>query len=81
MTTIEEQVTQTFENVKAIVEAAGASLDKVVSVRVYLASLDDFSKMNAVYRQFFTEDFPARTTIGAQLLLGMLIEVDCIAVV
>ncbi|MBI3652988.1 MAG: hypothetical protein HY231_18335 [Acidobacteria bacterium] len=79
-TTFEEQATQTFENIKAIVEAAGATLDKVVSVRVYLANLEDFSKMNAIYRQFFAEDFPARTTIGAALLLGMLIEVDCIAV-
>jgi 2-iminobutanoate/2-iminopropanoate deaminase len=80
VTTFEEQAAQTFENIKAIVEAAGAALDKVVSVRVYLANLDDFSKMNAVYRQYFTDDFPARTTIGASLLLGMLIEVDCIAV-
>ena len=80
VTTIDEQATQTFENIKAILEAAGASLNNVVSVRVYLANLDDFSKMNAVYRQYFTEDYPARTTIGAQLLLGMLIEVDCVAV-
>lgn len=80
VTTFEEQATLTFENIKAIVEAAGSSLAKAVSVRIYLADLNDFSKMNAIYRQFFTEDFPARTTIGAQLLLGMLIEVDCIAV-
>jgi 2-iminobutanoate/2-iminopropanoate deaminase len=81
VTTFEDQATQTFENIKAIIEAAGASLENVVSVRVYLASLDDFSKMNAIYRQYFPEDFPARTTIGAQLLLEMLIEVDCIAVI
>ncbi len=78
--TFEEQATLTFESIKAIVEAAGSSLAKVVSVRIYLANLNDFSKLNQIYRQFFAEDFPARTTIGAQLLLGMLIEVDCVAV-
>ena len=80
VTTIEEQATQVFDNVKAVIEAAGATLDNVVSVRVYLANLEDFAKMNAIYRQYFTGDFPARTTIGASLLLEMLIEVDCIAV-
>jgi 2-iminobutanoate/2-iminopropanoate deaminase len=78
-TTFEEQAIQTFENVKAIVEAAGSSLAKVLRVNVYLADLNDFQKMNDVYRRYFTPDFPARTTIGAQLLLSMLIEVDCIA--
>jgi 2-iminobutanoate/2-iminopropanoate deaminase len=78
--TFEEQAKQTFESIKAIVEAAGSSLAKVVSVRIYLADLNDFAKLNAIYRQYFTEDYPARTTIGAQLLLGMLIEVDCVAV-
>jgi 2-iminobutanoate/2-iminopropanoate deaminase len=79
--TFEEQAKQTFESIKAIVEAAGSSLAKVVSVRIYLADLNDFSKLNAIYRQYFTEDYPARTTIGAQLLLGMLIEVDCVAII
>lgn len=79
-TTFDEQATQVFENIKAIVEGAGSSLDNVVSVRVYLASLDDFSKMNAVYREYFTGEFPARTTVGAQLLPNVMIEVDCVAV-
>ena len=78
-TTFEEQAVQVFENIKAILEAAGSSLGKVVRVNVYLANLDDFAKMNEVYRRYFTGDFPARTTVGAQLLLKMLIEVDCIA--
>ena len=80
-TTFEEQANQVFENIKAIVEAAGSSLDRVLSVRVYLADLNDFAKMNTIYRQYFTEDFPARTTIGAQLLSKALIEVDCIAAI
>jgi 2-iminobutanoate/2-iminopropanoate deaminase len=79
VTTFEEQAVQTFENVKAIVEGAGSSLGKVLRVNIYLADLNDFPKMNEIYRRYFTPDFPARTTIGAQLLLNMLIEVDCIA--
>ncbi|HEY7543843.1 MAG TPA: Rid family detoxifying hydrolase [Blastocatellia bacterium] len=80
VTGIEDQATQTFDNIKAIVEAAGSSMANVVKVNVYLADLKDFSKMNEIYRQYFGPDFPARATIGAQLLLGMLIEVDCVAV-
>lgn len=80
VTTIEEQATLTFENIKAIVEAAGSSMANVVKVNVYLADLKDFAKMNEIYRQYFPADYPARATIGAQLLLGMLIEVECIAV-
>jgi len=76
----EEQAVQVLENVKAIVEAAGAALSDVVRVNVYLSNLGDFAKMNEVYRRYFREDYPARTTVGAQLLAQYLIEVDCIAV-
>ena len=79
--TFEEQATQVFENIKAILEAGGSSMAKVLRVNVYLADLEDFAKMNEVYRRYFTGEFPARTTIGAQLLLKMLIEVDCIAAI
>jgi 2-iminobutanoate/2-iminopropanoate deaminase len=76
----EEQATQAFENVKAIVEAGGAKLADVVNVNVYLADLGNFAKMNEVYRRYFSGDFPARATVGTQLLGGMGIEVSCIAV-
>jgi 2-iminobutanoate/2-iminopropanoate deaminase len=79
VTTFEEQAVQSFENLKAIVEAAGSSLERVLRVNVYLADLNDFQKMNDIYRRYFKPDFPARTTIGAQLFQNMLIEVDCIA--
>jgi len=49
-------------------------------VNVYLADLANFSKMNEVYKRYFTEEYPARATVGAQLLLEMGIEVECIAV-
>lgn len=80
VTGIEEQAKRTFENIKAILEASGSSMANVVKVNIYLADLKDFAKMNEIYRQYFPADYPARATIGAQLLLGMLIEVDCIAV-
>jgi reactive intermediate/imine deaminase len=78
--TFEEQAVQTFENVKAILEAAGASLADVVRVGVYLADLSHFAKMNEIYTRYFSPDYPARTTIGAQLAPNIQIEVDCIAV-
>jgi 2-iminobutanoate/2-iminopropanoate deaminase len=76
----EEQAVRVLENVKAIVEAAGAALSDVVRVNVYLSNLGDFAKMNEIYRRYFSEDYPARTTVGVQLLAQYLIEVDCIAV-
>jgi 2-iminobutanoate/2-iminopropanoate deaminase len=76
----EEQAAQVFENIKAIVEAGGAKLADVVKVNVYLADLANFAKMNEVYRRYFSGDFPARATVGTQLLGGMAIEVECIAV-
>lgn len=78
--TFEGQAVQVFENIKAIVIAGGATLADVVKVNVYLADLANFSKMNEVYKRYFTEDYPARATVGSQLLGGMGIEVECIAV-
>jgi reactive intermediate/imine deaminase len=76
----EAQAVQVFENIKAIVEGGGATLADVVKVNVYLADLANFAKMNEIYRRYFTEDYPARATVGTQLLGGMGIEVECIAV-
>jgi len=76
----EEQAVQVFENIKAIVEGAGATLADVVKVNVYLVDLANFAKMNEIYKRYFNEDYPARATVGTQLLGGMGIEVECIAV-
>ena len=76
----EEQAVQVLENIKAIVEASGATLADVTKVNVYLADLSNFARMNEVYKRYFVEAYPARATIGAQLLGGMMIEVECIAV-
>jgi 2-iminobutanoate/2-iminopropanoate deaminase len=74
-----EQVRQTFENVRTILDASGASLDDVVKVNAYLTDLTRFAEFNEVYGEFFRHDPPARTTV-ATALLGILVEVDCIAV-
>jgi 2-iminobutanoate/2-iminopropanoate deaminase len=76
----EDQAARTLENIKTILAAAGATMDDVVKVNVYLADLSNFQKMNDVYRRFFKEPYPARATIGSQLLLEMGIEIECVAV-
>jgi 2-iminobutanoate/2-iminopropanoate deaminase len=75
---IAEQTRAALQNVKAIVEAAGATLADVVKVNVYLTDLGNFAAMNEVYRTFFSEPFPARTTVQAGLL-GFLVEIDAVA--
>jgi len=80
--TVEEQTRLTLENIKAILEAGGASMRDVVKVTVILTELANFRPMNEVYKTFFPEPFPARITYGAGLALpGMLVEIDAIAYV
>jgi 2-iminobutanoate/2-iminopropanoate deaminase len=76
----EDQVRQTFENLRTILEAAGSGLGDVVKVNAYVTDLTRFARFNEVYREFFAQDPPARTTVGVDLL-GILVEVDCVAVV
>lgn len=71
---------QTFENLKVILEAVGSDLVNVVKVNAYLTDLTRFARFNEVYVEFFGAGPPARTTVGADLL-GILVEVDCVAVV
>ncbi len=78
--TIEEQATLTFENIKAILEAGGFSMSDVVQVTTYLTDLGDFPKYNEIYKKYFPEPYPARATVGCQLLMHTFIEVACIAV-
>ena len=75
---IKSETRRTLENIRAILEAAGSSLRDVVRVGVFLADMNDFAAMNEVYKQFFPEDPPARTTVGAQLP-KIKVEIDCIA--
>ena len=75
-----DQVRQTFKNVQTILEAAGSSLEDVVMVNAYVTDLTRFAEFNDVYKEFFQNDPPARTTV-ATALLGILVEVDCIAAI
>jgi len=74
----EDQVRQTLRNLQTVLEAAGSSLDDVVKVNAYLTDLTRFARFNEVYKEFFRNDPPARTTVGAALL-GFLVEIDCVA--
>lgn len=76
--TIEEQTERTLENVKAILEAAGATLADVVKSTVHLSDLALFSRFNEVYASYFPEPRPARTTVGSELL-GIMVEIDVVA--
>ena len=69
-----------FENLRAILQAAGSSLDHVMKCNVYLRDIDDFAAMNEVYETYFSQPFPARTTIQAGALPGgIAVEIECIA--
>ncbi len=77
--TIEEQTRLTLENLAAVLGAAGAGLGHVVKCGVYLADLNDFAAMDAVFAEVMSDPLPARTTIGCALR-GIKVEIDAIAV-
>ena len=76
-----EQARMTFDNLTVLLEAAGTSWDQALKVGVYLADLNYFGEMNEIYAGYLNKPYPARTTVQAGLPPGMLIEVDCIALV
>ena len=77
---IKEQTRQALTNIKAILEEAGTSMDNVVKTTVFMANMDDFADMNAVYAEFFTEPYPARSAVAVKTLpKGALIEIEVIA--
>ena len=74
------QTRQSLTNVKHVLEAAGSGLEKVVKVTVFLKDMKDFAAMNAVYSEFFTENFPARSAVQvAALPKDGLVEIEVIA--
>ena len=77
---IEAQTEAVIRNIAKILEASGCGLADVVKTTVHLADLRDFGRFNAVYARHFPEPRPVRTTVGSQLL-GILVEIDVIAVV
>ena len=76
---ITEQTRKTMENIKAILEAEGYSLNEVVQSNVYLSSTKQFNDFNNEYGKHFTKEPPARVTVGVELGLGALVEISVIA--
>jgi 2-iminobutanoate/2-iminopropanoate deaminase len=79
---LEEQAEQVLRNLSAVLEAAGSDLGHVVKTTVFLADMNDFNAMNEVYRRYFKEDPPARSTVQvARLPRNARIEIEAIAIV
>ncbi|HVL70768.1 MAG TPA: Rid family detoxifying hydrolase [Beijerinckiaceae bacterium] len=78
--TFEEQARQAFENLGAVLHASGSSMAKVVKTTIFLADQAKFPELNALYREFFPERPPVRSTPVVALPRGLLISIDCIAV-
>lgn len=78
---IAPQTERVLENLKAVLQAAGATLQDVVKTTVYLKNMSEFAAMNEVYGRYFAERPPARATVEvARLPKDVLVEIDCIAV-
>ncbi|WP_022669021.1 Rid family detoxifying hydrolase [Desulfospira joergensenii] len=81
-TTVQEQTGQAMKNVKAVLEAAGTSLDKILKATIFLDTMDDFSGMNQVYEEALKGHKPARSAFEVgRLPKGALVEIECIAAV
>ena len=79
---VEEQTRQALKNLEAIMREAGTDLNSVVKTTVFLKDMEDFAAMNAVYGEFFTADFPARSAVqAARLPLDGLVEIEAVAVI
>ncbi len=79
---ITEQATQVFENLAAVLAAAGTSLGQAVKTTCFLVDLNDFATFNGIYASYFDSEPPARSTVQvAKLPLGVLVEVECVALV
>jgi len=77
-----EQSHQVLKNLSAVLEEANSSLEKVVKTTIFLADMDDFTKVNEVYAQYFKEHKPARSTVAVKTLpKNALVEIDAIALI
>ena len=76
---VAEQTRQVLRNIQAVLAEGGLTLNDCVKTTVHLADLADFAEFNAAYREFFTEPYPVRTTVGSQLA-NILVEIDVVAV-
>ena len=79
---IKEQTRQSLTNVKAILEESGLSMSNVVKTTVFMADMNDFADMNAVYAEFFSEPYPARSAVAVKTLpKGALVEIEVVAAI
>lgn len=79
---IKEQTRQSLSNVRAILEEAGLTLANVIKTTVFMADMNDFADMNAIYAEFFSEPYPARSAIAAKSLpKGALVEIEVVATI
>jgi len=77
---LEAQANQVFKNVAALLKAAGTDLSKVIKTTVFIKNMDDFAAINAIYAQYFTEPYPARSCVEvARLPKDVLLECEAIA--
>lgn len=77
---IKEQTRQSLLNVKAVLEEAGLTMGDVLKTTVFLADMNDFADMNAVYAEFFSEPYPARSAVAVKTLpKGALVEIEVVA--
>jgi 2-iminobutanoate/2-iminopropanoate deaminase len=78
--TVAEETRRTLDNIRSILQAAGATLEDVVKCSVFLTDVRNFAEMNAVYEEYFGKAKPARTTVQAALpAVGVKVEIDCVA--
>jgi 2-iminobutanoate/2-iminopropanoate deaminase len=79
---IKEQTRQSLTNVQAILEEAGLTMGNVVKTTVFMADMNDFAEMNAIYAVFFSEPYPARSAVAVKTLpKGALVEIEVVAAV
>ena len=77
---VEAQARQAFTNLKNVLDSANASMDDVLKTTVFMVDLADFGKLNAIYGEYFTEPYPARSCVEVSALpKGVLVECECIA--
>ena len=77
--TIEEQANQAFSNLKNLIEASGATIDKVIKTTVFIKEMNDFGKINEIYATYFKEPFPARSCVEvARLPKDVMLEVEAV---
>ena len=78
--TVEEQANQAFSNLRNLIEASGNSISQVIKTTVFIKEMNDFGKINEIYKKYFKEPFPARSCVEvARLPKDVLLEVEAIA--